>query len=148
MWIMTEAERGDKITVRVILEESGINRSTFYAYYDNVRSVYDAICGEFVRCARELLIPAGRDARLLQMLTDWVRFCRKNRRAYLIMHEIPPVAFRAYEVEDLLRGKKPTAELAAEAGELAVRDAIPMKNNHYKVEALKTLVRDYVLSLA
>ncbi len=60
---------------------------------------------------------------------------------------VAPVAFRAYEVEALLKGKKPTPELAVEAGDLAVRDAIPMKNNAYKVEVLRTLVRDYVESL-
>ena len=60
---------------------------------------------------------------------------------------VAPIAFRAYAVEDLLKGKKPTAELAAKAGDLAVRDAVAMKNNHYKIEALRSLVKDYVLSL-
>ena len=60
---------------------------------------------------------------------------------------VAPIAFRATAVEDLLRGSKPDEALAQKAGDLAVADAIAMKNNHYKVEVLRTIVKDYVLSL-
>ncbi|MBQ6622295.1 MAG: hypothetical protein IJH75_05630 [Mogibacterium sp.] len=83
------AARGEKITVRSITEDIGINRSTFYSCFDNIQSVYDAIRDEFVRCARQILIPAGRKVGLLQMLTDWARFCRVHSRIYLAMREMP-----------------------------------------------------------
>ena len=60
---------------------------------------------------------------------------------------VAPTAFRAVEVEDLLRGRIPSEELAIEAGNLAVVNALPMKDNEYKVEALRSMVKEMVLNL-
>lgn len=51
-----------------------------------------------------------------------------------------PVPVRLYEVEEFLKGKKITEELAKEAGALAVRDALPMELNNYKVVDVKVMI--------
>lgn len=51
-----------------------------------------------------------------------------------------PVPVRLREVEQLLIGKTPSAELAKEAGALAVKHAVPMEKNAYKVNGLEALV--------
>ena len=60
---------------------------------------------------------------------------------------VAPTAFRAKEVEELLKGQIPTEELAVAAGNLAVKNAIPMKDNEYKVEILRFMVKEMVLGL-
>ena len=58
----------------------------------------------------------------------------------LVFGGAAPVPVKLEAVENLLRGKKPTKELAEEAGELAVKDAVPMALNAYKTAAAKALV--------
>lgn len=58
----------------------------------------------------------------------------------LVFGGVAPVPVKLDEVEALLRGKKPTKELAEEAGALAVKNAVPMSLNAYKVSAAKALV--------
>lgn len=53
---------------------------------------------------------------------------------------VAPVPVRLREVEQLLIGKTPSAELAKEAGALAVKHAVPMEKNAYKVNGLEALV--------
>ena len=47
----------------------------------------------------------------------------------------------------LLKGKKPTAELAAQAGELTISKAIHMEKNAYKVNGIQAMVERFVASL-
>lgn len=49
---------------------------------------------------------------------------------------------------DLLKGKKPTAELAAQAGELTIGKAMHMEKNAYKVNGIQAMVERFVASLA
>ena len=48
------------------------------------------------------------------------------------------------EVEQMLIGKVPSAELAKEAGELAVKDTHPMSKNEYKVFIAKAMIERLV----
>lgn len=61
---------------------------------------------------------------------------------------VAPVPVRLAEVEAMLIGKAPSAELAAQAGALAVKDAVPMSKNSYKVNGLQTMVARLVESMA
>lgn len=69
------------------------------------------------------------------------------RDARLVLGGVAPVPLRREEVEKLIVGQKPSKELAAEAGELAVKDVTPMKDNGYKVQEVRTLVKRLIEDL-
>ena len=58
-----------------------------------------------------------------------------------------PVPVRLYEVEELLKGQKVSAELAAKAGELAVKDTMSMERNAYKVVDAKVMIERLVAAM-
>lgn len=47
----------------------------------------------------------------------------------------------------LLKGKKPTAELAAQAGELTISKVMHMEKNAYKVNGIQAMMERFVASL-
>lgn len=65
----------------------------------------------------------------------------------LVLGAVAPVPVRLKKVEDFLRGKKPTMELAAQAGEMATEGAVSMGHNEYKIDEIRTFVRRLVESL-
>lgn len=65
----------------------------------------------------------------------------------LVLGAVAPVPVRLNKVEDFLRGKKPTFELAAQAGEMATEGAESMGHNDYKIDEIRTFVRRMVESL-
>lgn len=58
----------------------------------------------------------------------------------LVLGGAAPVPVKLDMVEGFLTGRKPDAELAKEAGSLAVRDASGMSKNHYKVIDISVMV--------
>ena len=52
-----------------------------------------------------------------------------------------PVPKEFTEVEQFLIGKAPSAQLAEDAADLAVKDALPLAENRYKVQIMRALVR-------
>lgn len=67
--------------------------------------------------------------------------------ARIVLGGVAPVPLRAHELEGYLLQKDVTEETAREAAEFAVKDAIPMKDNKYKVEVLKSMVKEAILRL-
>jgi xanthine dehydrogenase YagS FAD-binding subunit len=65
----------------------------------------------------------------------------------IVLGGIATFPYRSREAEDLLRNKPISDGGAAEAGEVALQHAKPLKMNSYKVELSKTLVRRALLSL-
>lgn len=65
--------------------------------------------------------------------------------AGLVLGSVAPLPRRAKEVEAFLKNQPVTAELAQEAGALAVRDAKPRGGSNYKVQIAAELVRRAVL---
>ena len=65
----------------------------------------------------------------------------------LVLGGAAPVPVKLTAVEALLRGKKPTQELAQQAGELAVQDAIAMEKNGYKIADAKAMVERLIASI-
>ncbi len=51
------------------------------------------------------------------------------------------------EINEMLGGKEPNDGLAEKAGEIAVRNALPMSMNAWKVEVMKTLVKRTILAV-
>lgn len=66
----------------------------------------------------------------------------------LVLGGVAPVPYVLDEVAAFLIGQNPTAELAAHAGELAVRKAVPMDKNAYKVNGIQAIVERFVVGLA
>lgn len=66
--------------------------------------------------------------------------------ARIVLGAVAPVPYRALAAEDVLKGKaisESTAEMAATA---AVKDAVPLRDNKYKVQIARTLVKRAVLA--
>lgn len=68
--------------------------------------------------------------------------------ARIALGGVAPVPWRAEAAEALLEGERITAELAGEAGAAAVRDAVPLSNNGYKVPLTRAVVERTILGLA
>ncbi|HSE91629.1 MAG TPA: xanthine dehydrogenase family protein subunit M [Candidatus Binatia bacterium] len=66
----------------------------------------------------------------------------------IVLGGVATSPYRSREAEDLLRSKQISKAGAAEASEVALQLAKPLKMNGYKVELSKTLVRRALLSLA
>jgi xanthine dehydrogenase YagS FAD-binding subunit len=52
-----------------------------------------------------------------------------------------PVPLRLEDSERVVRGQAPSEELGIQAGDVAVRDAQPLRHNDYKIPLLRNLVR-------
>ncbi len=68
--------------------------------------------------------------------------------ARIVFGGVAPVPYEMPQVEALLKGQKITPELAEQAAELAIRDAMPMSKNTYKLFMMKDLVAQAVLRAA
>lgn len=66
----------------------------------------------------------------------------------MVLGGVAPVPYVLDEVAALVKGQKPTAELAAQAGELAVSKAVPMDKNAYKVNGIQAMVERFIAGLA
>lgn len=72
----------------------------------------------------------------------------KIKKARLVLGGVAPIPVCLREVEDYLEGRVITAEIAEQAGEVAVKHAMPMSHNAYKINIIKSLVKTAVLRLA
>jgi xanthine dehydrogenase YagS FAD-binding subunit len=68
--------------------------------------------------------------------------------ARVVMGAVAPVPWRSQAAEQALAGKAVTAETAAAAGEAAVRGAMPLSQNAYKIQVARTAVERAILSAA
>ena len=68
--------------------------------------------------------------------------------ARIVLGAVAPVPYRATAAEDVIRGKAITEALAEEAAAAAVKDAIPLSNNKYKIQIAKVMVKRAILTLA
>jgi xanthine dehydrogenase YagS FAD-binding subunit len=66
--------------------------------------------------------------------------------ARIVLGAVAPVPYRATAAENLLKGKAISESLAAQAGDAAVQNAVPLPKNKYKVQITKTLVKRAILA--
>ena len=66
--------------------------------------------------------------------------------ARIVLGAVAPVPYRATEAEDALKGKAVSESVAETAADAAVKDAVPLSNNKYKVQIARTLVKRAVLA--
>lgn len=65
----------------------------------------------------------------------------------LVLGAVAPVPVRLTAVEEMLKGRVPSAELAAKAGELATVGAESMGHNDYKIDEIRAFVSRLVESM-
>jgi xanthine dehydrogenase YagS FAD-binding subunit len=70
------------------------------------------------------------------------------RNARIVLGGVAPIPWRLSEVERLLAGQRITPDLAAKAAEEAMRGALPLQKNAYKIPLTKGVVRRTLLDLA
>ncbi len=63
------------------------------------------------------------------------------REASMVLGAVAPVPLKMTEAEDFLTGKKLTEEVAREVADIALRDALPLANNAYKIDMAKVMIR-------
>ena len=62
----------------------------------------------------------------------------------MVLGGVAPVPVRLTEVEEFLSGKKLTEDVINEAAELAVKDALPIRTNVYKVQEVRVMVKRFL----
>jgi xanthine dehydrogenase YagS FAD-binding subunit len=67
--------------------------------------------------------------------------------ARLVLGGVAPIPWRVKDVENYLLGKAMNTNVAKRAGELAAIGAKPLKQNGYKVDLVKIIVKEALLSL-
>ena len=68
------------------------------------------------------------------------------RDARVVLGGVAPIPWRARKSEEFLRGKKLDEAVAAQAGEIALEAAKPLKDNIYKVKMAQDLVQRGLLA--
>ena len=66
--------------------------------------------------------------------------------ARIVLGAVAPVPYRATGAEEVVKGKAIDEPVAEEAADAAVRDAVPLSHNRYKVRIAKTLVKRAIMS--
>lgn len=70
------------------------------------------------------------------------------RDARIVLGGVAPIPWRVPAAEDVLRGRRITAELAQQAADTALEGAQPLAKNGYKVTMARALVRRSMLELS
>lgn len=81
------------------------------------------------------------DFPIVSLATVWSTERGKFNNVRIAFGAVAPVPLRAKEVEAFLKGKSPTEETAAAAGELAVKGIRPLAGNGYKRQVVKGLIK-------
>ena len=121
-----------KLTVQQMLHEGElvkeirVPKAAGQMHYDK-RRVRDAIDFAIVSLASRFVVEDG-----------------VVKEASLVAGGVAPVPYALPETEQFLIGKKITKEVAKEAGEIAMKDATPMRENAYKVFMEKDTVYEAV----
>ena len=66
----------------------------------------------------------------------------------IVLGGVAPIPWRAVEAERYLKGRRIDEARAGSTAEAAVEDARPMRDNAYKVEIARNLVKQAVMTLA
>ncbi len=112
----------------IVLPSAGYSQNLFVTHYEKLR----------VRKSLDFALVSP--ASVYRKDGDYLQNVR------LVYGGVAPVPRTLDEVNALLNGKAPSAKLAEEAGALAVKDAIPMRLNNYKIAQAKSMVTNFVKS--
>ena len=70
------------------------------------------------------------------------------KKARVVFSGVAPVPWRSREVEETITGRRLDANVAASAGEAAIRAAEPMEKNAYKIPLLRAVVAEELHAIA
>lgn len=70
------------------------------------------------------------------------------KKARVVFSGVAPVPWRSREVEETITGRRLDANVAANAGEAAIRAAEPMEKNAYKIPLLRAVVAQELHAIA
>jgi len=87
------------------------------------------------------------DFAVLALATNYVIQDGVVKKANIILGAVAPTPKKATAAEDYLVGKKLTDEVIEEVAELALKDAIKLKYNEYKIEMAKEYIRRSLTAL-
>ena len=68
------------------------------------------------------------------------------QEARLVLGGVAPIPWRLKEVENYVSGKRITSKVASRAGDIAIKGAKPLKQNGYKVDLVKIMIEEALLS--
>lgn len=69
------------------------------------------------------------------------------KEAFLVLGGVAPIPWRARDAEEVLKGQTFSQSLADRAGEAAVAAARPLRDNQYKLQLTKGLIRKALITL-
>jgi xanthine dehydrogenase YagS FAD-binding subunit len=72
----------------------------------------------------------------------------KVQKARVVLSGVAPIPWRSLDAEKALVGKTLTAATGAEAAAAAVKDALPLGDNQYKVSLVRGILEETVITLA
>ena len=68
--------------------------------------------------------------------------------ARVVLSGAAPFPWRSKDAEEALKGRKVDQQIAARAGEAAMKSASPLEHNQYKVPLFRSLIEEQVLKMA
>lgn len=98
-------------------------------------------------CYSKFRIREGLDFAIASLACDYKVEDNVIKDISIVFGGVAPVPIKASEVEAYLKGKTPDEKTANEAAELAVKDAMPLEHNAYKVAEVKALLSRFIQSL-
>lgn len=85
--LLEEKKSAEKISVRALCEKAELNRSTFYAHYDEPKALLREIEDDLLSSAQSYLNQIGRadDVSAYAFILSFLRYIRKNDKEYRIL---------------------------------------------------------------
>ncbi len=112
----------DKISIRELCDEAGVNRSTFYTHYDSINDILEetrtSIVDAFI-ADQQRRKAAGLDE---DVLTDYLELIKRHRNFYKVhMETTSPLAFTEIFSERIMKRLEAMAEAGGSVDEKRVQ---------------------------
>ncbi len=120
--------------VSTVLDDGELVSGVFIPFKDSLKTSYLKF-----RIRNAIDFPIASVAVALDMNGNIVR------KARIVLGAAAPVPLRARRAERVLEGKEPGEAEATEAAQAAVKGAVPLKNNAYKVSIFRALVKRAIM---
>lgn len=104
-------------------------------------------CDEYITHYEKMRLRDSIDFALLSIASAFKLENGIIEDARIVLGGAAPVAYRLVEVERYLKDKEPSEDVAETASSLAVKDALPLRENKYKIEEIKVHVKRTIQSL-
>ena len=136
----------DRMIDAVDFFEAGIDRSTVLEKDEIVLKIRIPRSGAFgyqkylkFRARKSIDFPVASVAVALELEGDIIKEAR------IVLGAVKPVPFNVKDCADFLKGKRLELSMAEEAAEIAMKTAVPLAENAYKIKITKTLVKRAIL---